>query len=92
MNFKELAIQGVEPLAVLTGGLDGTRFIARITKREGVTSLFFITPQNYDLRNPTPIEYYVLDSAIAKHGYVPTEHGMITTDEDYIQYISEINK
>lgn len=92
MNFKELGIQTIKPLAVLEGGLNGTRFIAEATKEDGKSQLLSLTPPDYDPAKAVPVEDYILDSAIEKHGFIPVELEPITTFEDYEKYLREINK
>lgn len=92
MNFKYLKIQTIRPLAVLTGGLDGTRFIAEVTKENGKSELFSFMPPNYDPTKAVPVEEYILDSAIEKHGFKAIEHEPITSYEDYEKYLREINQ
>lgn len=91
MNFKELEIQTIRPLAILEGSLDGTRFIAEAVKEDGKTQFLLLTPPDYKPIGGTVVEQYILESAIAKHGYTPVEHNPITTFEDYEKYLREIN-
>ena len=92
MNFKELGIQTIKPLAVLKGGLNGTKFIAEATKEDGKIQLLSLIPPDYSLDRATPIESYILESAVEKHEFIPTDHGPIRTFEDYEEYLREINQ
>lgn len=92
MNFKELGIQTIRPLAILEGGLNGTRFIAEAIKEDGKAQLLSFIPPDYDPSGAVPVESYILESAIEKHGYAPIEHDPIVTLESYEKYLREINK
>jgi len=92
MNFKELGIRTIKPLAVLGGGLNGTRFIAETITEDGKSKLVSLVPPNYNPSNGVEIEKYILDSAIEKHDYVPVDHDPILTTEEYEKYLREINQ
>lgn len=92
MNFKELGIQTIKPLALLSGGLNGTRFIAEATTEEGNTKLISLIPPDYNPSNGVEIEEYILESAVEKHNYVPVEHDPILSTEEYEKYLREINQ
>lgn len=92
MNFKELGIQAIRPLAILKGGLNGTRFIAEATNKSGEAQLLSLTPPDYDPAKAVPIKPYILESAIEKHSFIPVKHDSIVTFEDYEKYLQEINQ
>jgi hypothetical protein len=91
MNFTELGISAILPLAELKGGINGTRFIAEVTTVGGEKRLLSILPSEYDLSKAIPIEPYILESAVAKHGYDPVEHELLDNEEKYQTYLREIN-
>lgn len=92
MNFNELGIQNIEPLAVLRGGIDGAKFIAKVVKKDGRSQLLYLIPPSYDPSKGIVTEEYILESAIEKHGFLPIEQEPILTYEDYENYLREINK
>lgn len=92
MNFKELGIRAIRPIAILEGGLNGTRFIAEATKKDGKAQLLSLIPPDYNLAKAISVEPYILESAIEKHGFIPVEHDPITTFDDYEKYLREINQ
>lgn len=92
MNFKEMGVQTVEPLAVLEGGINGVKFIARTTMNDGQSQLMFMVPPNYDLKTAVLTNEEVLETAVIKHGYGLVNHKPIESVEEYEEYLREINK
>ncbi|MFA6446533.1 MAG: hypothetical protein WCW14_04790 [Candidatus Paceibacterota bacterium] len=92
MNLKELGIQAIRPLAILYGGLNGVLFMAEIVKEDGTFKLYSLSPPDYDLARAVQIEDYILDSAVEKHGFIPTRHESIISFDDYEKYLREINQ
>lgn len=92
MNFKEIGINSVTPIAKLEGGLTGVRLIVEARKEKGFTEILSVLPPGYDLSKAIPIKQYVLESAIAKHGYVPVSEQPITTFDQYEKYLTIVNK
>ncbi len=91
MNFKELGIHYIKPVALLKGGLNGARFIAEYMSESGRVGLLSLAPPDYDVTKSVQIERYLLLSAVEKHGYIPVEHDFILNFEDYEKYLREIN-
>ncbi len=92
MNFKEIGINSVTPVAKLEGGLNGTRLIVEARREKGYTEILSVLPPGYDLSKAIPIKQYILESAIAKHGYMPINGRPITTLEEYERFLTEVNK
>lgn len=92
MENKNPKIQLISPVAILKGGMNGTRFIARITLINGDSELCSISPPEYKLDEATPIKHYILESSIAKHGYLPIDYPPITNEKQYKDFLKEINK
>ena len=92
MNFQELGITSVIPLAKLEGGMNGVRLIVEATKGKGFTEILSILPPNYDLSQAVHLEKYKLESAIAKHGYTLVEEPLITDFVQYEQYLTKVNQ
>lgn len=92
MNFKELGIFSITPVAKLEGGLNGPRFIAERKMLKGERELISVLPPNYDLLKSIQIKQYILEAAIAKHGYIPFDHEPLISFEDYEKYLRDLNK
>jgi len=92
MNFKELGINSVTPVAKLEGGLNGVRLIVEARTENGFTEILSVLPPGYDLSKAIPIKQYILESAVAKHGYTPVEEPPITNFEQYEEYLTKLNK
>lgn len=92
MNFKELGINSVTPLAKLEGGLNGPRLIVEARREKGYTEILSVLPPEYDLSEAIPIERYILESAVAKHGYTPVEEPPIASFKQYEEYLTKLNK
>ena len=92
MNFKELGVFSITPVASLVGGLNGPRFIAERQLLDGKKELISVLPPDYDISKSIEIKSYILESAVAKHGYVPVEDDFITSFEEYEKYLIELNK
>jgi len=92
MNFKELGVFSITPVASLVGGLNGPRFIAERQLLDGEKELISVLPPDYDLSKSIEIKPYILESAVAKHGYVPAEGDSITSFDEYEKYLIELNE
>ena len=92
MNFKELGVFSITPVASLVGGLNGSRFIAERQLLNGEKGLISVLPPDYNLQKPIEVKPYILESAVVKHGYVPTEDDSITSFEEYEKYLIELNE
>ena len=92
MNFQESDIKGIKPLAILKGGLNGTRLIAEVTYGNGEIILLSLLPPNYSLQDLIILQQYLLESAVAKHGYSVVPQKEITSFEEYEQYLREIGQ
>jgi hypothetical protein len=92
MNFKELGINSVRPVAKLEGGLNGVRLIVEARKEKGYTEILSVLPPDYDLSKAIPIEQYILESAVAKHGYIPVSEQPIMDFKQYEEYLRRINQ
>jgi len=92
MNFKELGINSVTPVAKLEGGLNGVRLIVEARREKGYTEILSVLPPGYDLSKAIPIKQYILESAIAKHGYIPVSEQPIMSFEQYEEYLTKVNK
>jgi len=92
MNFKEYSIKTIEPKAVLKGGLNGSRFIARVVFEDGSRKLFSILPPDYTYDSFLEIENYILDASVAKYGYQIIEGLIFSSDEGYDSFLKKINE
>lgn len=92
MNFRELGINSVTPVAKLEGGLNGVRLIVEARREKGYTEILSVLPPGYDLSKAISIKQYILESSIAKHGYIPVSEQPITTFEQYEEYLTKVNK
>ena len=92
MNFKEIGINSITPVAKLEGGLNGVRLIVEARREKGYTEILSVLPPRYDLSKAIPIKQYILESAIAKHSYVPITGQPITNPEQYEEFLTKINK
>jgi hypothetical protein len=91
MDTKPTKVQIITPLAILRGGINGTRFIARITMTNGDSRLYSISPPHYKLEEAIPIKHYILESSVAKHGYIPVNYPTITNEKQYKNFLQKIN-
>lgn len=93
MNFNELEIYSITPVAKLEGGFNGVRLIVEKRDMGGHTEILSVLPPGYDLSQAIPIEQYIKESSIAKHGYIPIEGQQpITNPEQYENFLTEINR
>jgi len=92
MNFKELGISSITPVAKLEGSLNGPRFIAEKETIKGGKELISVLPPEYDLSRSIPVKQHILEAAVAKHGYIPFDHKPLTSFEEYEEYLRELNK